>query len=346
MKVVIDDKIPFIREAALRLFGNVLFLPGASITAKDVKDADALIVRTRTRCNRALLEGSKVQFIVTATIGFDHLDTSYLKEAGIEWTNCPGCNAASVGQYVESTLLLLKRKGLLDSSKTLFGIVGLGHVGTQVAAKVTGLGCTILACDPPRQEMGEGPFHSLAELAEKCQVISFHTPLTRKGAHPTFHLADSSFFQSLKQRPAIINAARGGVVDEQALLAALDKNKVRAAIIDTWEHEPNINLDLLHRTFLGTPHIAGYSADGKANATRMSLHAVCTHFHLNPDFHISPPCLPSNLIAADNSEERKLQLYNPMNDSHALLVHPECFEQLRGNYPLRREVWDQECADK
>ena len=340
MKVIIDDKIPFIREAALRLFDEVHFLPGAAITQQDVRDADALIVRTRTKCNESLLHDSRVRCVVTATIGYEHLDTDYLERRGIYWTNCPGCNASSVGQYIRNSLLLLKRAGLFTPDRATIGIVGVGHVGTAVLKAIRPFGCTILLNDPPKAETDPAPYSSLDEIAANCDIITFHTPLTKGGKYPTFHLADEHFFRSLKKQPVIINAARGGTVDEDALLRALDSATVKAAVIDTWENEPHISLPLLRKTFIGTPHIAGYSADGKSNATRMSLEATCRFFGIAPDFSICPPALPSAFRPSGNEEERELQLYNPANDSQALKENPDKFEYLRGNYPLRRESWE------
>ena len=340
MKVIIDDKIPYIREAAAKLFDEVEYFTGAGITSKNVRDADALIVRTRTRCDKSLLEGSKVRFIATATIGYDHLDIAYLEKCGITWTNCPGCNASSVGQYVRSVLLVLKHLGIIDPKKATVGIVGVGHVGQAVVRALKPFGCKILQNDPPRQENEGGTFVSLEEIRKNCDIITFHTPLTKDGAYPTYHLADKNFFDSLKLNPVFINAARGAVTDNQALLNALENGQVRTAIIDTWENEPHISLPLLDKVLIGTPHIAGYSADGKTNATKMSLTAVCRFFGIPENFTILPPPLPPTLIPSADSDERELQLYDPRRDSSALKAHPEQFEVLRGNYPLRREIWD------
>ena len=339
MKIVIDDRIPYIRGAAERL-GRAVYLPGAAIGPDDVRDADALIVRTRTRCDRRLLEGSRVQFVATATIGFDHLDTAWLARAGIAWANCPGCNAASVAQYVESSLILLRRAGLLPAAGGVVGVVGVGHVGTRVAAAARALGFDVLPCDPPRHEREGGTFYALDQLAERADVVTFHTPLTFDGPHPTFHLADEAFFARLRHRPVVMNAGRGEAVDTQALLAALDDGRVRAAVIDTWEDEPHIDRRLLDRAFIATPHVAGYSADGKATGTRMALEAVARHFGLPGGFDIRPPRLPDDLRPAADPLDRKLQLYNPLDDTRRLKAAPESFEQLRGNYPLRRERWD------
>ncbi len=333
MKIIVDDKIPYIREALDSLPCEAIYLPGSAVTAKDVHDADALIVRTRTRCDKHLLEGSRVQFIATATIGYDHLDTGYLQQAGINWTNCPGCNAGSVAQYLRSSLLLLQQeRGVILSGSTL-GIVGVGHVGTLVRQVGQELGMRVLCCDPPRVEQGEKSFLPLETLMKESDILTFHVPLVTGGNHPTLHMADEQFFRALARKPIIINTSRGEVVDTKALTSALEQGLIRDAIIDVWEHEPDIDLHLLDCVYLGTPHIAGYSADGKANATRMVLEALCNHFHFpQKEFHITPPSLPP-----DTDTNNPLALYDPRRDSHALKVAPEKFEYLRGNYPLRRE---------
>ena len=342
MKIVIDDKIPFIKGEAERL-GETVYLRGDSITAADVRHADALIVRTRTLCNRQLLEGSRVKFIATATIGYDHLDTDYLAQAGIAWANCPGCNATSVAQYVQNCLLLLEQADYISLSHTTVGIVGVGHVGTKVEQAVRALGCRVLLYDSPRQERGDHGFSSLEELCAQADVVTFHTPLTHSGAHATFHMADAAFFERLQRRPVFINSGRGEVVDEVALKAALATGTIRTAVIDTWEHEPQIDRELLQQVFIGTPHIAGYSADGKANGTRMALEAVARHFGKEADFEILPPSLPEGYayyaerFSLDHPHAPYLRLYDPRRDSDALKQKPEDFERLRGNYPLRRE---------
>ncbi len=345
MKIVVDDKIPFIREAISQISTDVIYKPGIAISPDDIHDADALIIRTRTRCDEALLKGSKVSFIATATIGYDHLDIEYLKRTHITWTNCPGCNANSVGQYIHSCLLLLEKEKGYDLSKTTVGLVGVGHVGHAVIEAIRPLGVQILLNDPPQKEALRKAgkphecFLKMEELQEKCDIISFHTPLITKGPYPTFHLANKTFFNALKKQPIIINTSRGAVVDNTDVLQALKDGIIRDAIIDTWENEPNINQELLNLIYIGTPHIAGYSADGKANATRMALTALCNHFHLPVTFQIRVPQLPEEELPAPNltETERALVLYNPHADSLKLKSHPTMFEELRGNYPLRRE---------
>ena len=342
MKIVVDDKIPFIREAIAQISTDVIYKPGIAISPDDIHDADALIIRTRTRCDETLLKGSKVSFIATATIGYDHLDIEYLKRAHITWTNCPGCNANSVGQYIHSCLLLLEKEKGYNLSKTTVGLVGVGHVGHAVIEAIRPLGVQILLNDPPQKEALRKAgkphefFLKMEELQEKCDIISFHTPLITKGPYPTFHLANKTFFNALKKQPIIINTSRGAVVDNTDVLQALKDGIIRDAIIDTWENEPNINQELLNLIYIGTPHIAGYSADGKANATRMALTALCNHFHLPVTFQIRVP--EEELPEPNLTEtERALVLYNPHTDSLKLKSHPTMFEELRGNYPLRRE---------
>lgn len=367
MKLVIDSKIPFIKGYA-ELLGETRYIAGAAISANDVKDADVLIIRTRTHCNQQLLEGSNVKFIATATIGYDHIDTQYLAQASIHWTNCPGCNATSVAQYVRGCLLNLaldgcwNEKGIFNKlnattftqpdackkvfSKLTLGIVGVGHVGTQVMhmAQTLGFG-RILLCDPPRAEQeGRADFVSLTDVATQADVITFHTPLTQAPTpHATYHLANAAFFEMLKPHAVVINSSRGEVVDTLALKNALRNNQLRAAIIDTWENEPHIDRELLADAYIATPHIAGYSADGKANGTRMALQAVAHYFGIDstPFNAISASSLPTDFCyypqgyGAEGIES--LRLYDPKRDSIALKTHPEDFEALRGNYPLRRE---------
>ena len=325
MKVIVDDKIPYIRGQIEQLADEVTYLTGSAIGREDVHNADVLIVRTRTRCDRSLLEGSKVKLIVTATIGYDHIDTDYCESAGIRWTNCPGCNANSVCRYVHHAL---EATGRLNPMMTV-GVVGVGHVGTLVAADLEQCGMKVLLCDPPRDDAHDDveghPFVALSTIQQEADIITFHTPLTKEGPNVTYHMADEHFFRHLPRRPLIINASRGGVVDNEALLQALYDGRVADAVIDTWEGEPVINRELLQQVAIATPHIAGYSADGKANATRMSLEAVAQF--LGRDF-------TPQIILPDAP---KLTVETLKDDSEKLKRNPEKFEEMRGNYPVRRE---------
>lgn len=330
MKIIVDNKIPYIQSSLSLLDAETVYLDGSAISSDDVRDADVLIIRTRTRCNAQLLEGSRVKLILTATIGYDHLDTDYLHRAGIRWYNCPGCNASSVAQYIECTLLNMSHDFCLSLSEMTIGIVGCGHVGSRVADVARRYGMNVLICDPL---LNHPDFVPLSTLERDADIITFHVPLTHEGLHATYHLADSSFFDHLQRCPFIINTSRGAVVDNTSLLQALDGGKVRQAIIDTWENEPRISLPLLNKVYIGTPHIAGYSADGKVNADNMVLSQLCAFYHLPSLPPIYPPSLPSPVA----DESNPLCFYNPLTDSEALKCSPTDFEYLRGHYPLRRE---------
>ncbi len=337
MKAVVDNYIPYIREPLESLMDEVAYLQGSAISATDVRDADVLIVRTRTVCDCRLLAGSNVKLVITATDGFDHLDVNYLRKAGILWTNCPGCNSTSVAQYVRNSLILWQRDSGRKVSELTVGVIGVGHVGKAVCEALVPFGCRIMLNDPPRAEIeGNESFFSLEELQRECDIITIHTPLVKDGAHPTFHLLDEALFHSFARKPLIINTSRGEVVNNMALLRAINEGFVSQAIVDTWENEPHPLPPLLEKVYIGTPHIAGYSADGKANATRMTLEALCHWMGREMSFLISPPALP-DLQLPQQPEAKALALYNPMDDSRRLKAHPELFERLREDYPLRRE---------
>lgn len=337
-KIVIDDKIPYIKETISKLTNRAVYIPGNMIGNDDIRDADALIIRTRTHCDAQLLKGSNVKFVATATIGYDHIDTTFMEQAGIKWINCPGCNASSVAQYIDAVLTLIKTEKHIDIQKQTIGIVGCGHVGRKVVEVARRKGMNILICDPPRSDAeGEKGFVSMEQIAKEADIITFHVPLTKEGRYPTYHLANETLFDSLSKRPIIINSSRGAVVDNDALLYAINYNKVKDAVIDTWENEPNINKELLKRVWIGTPHIAGYSADGKTNADNMVISALCEFFSLSMQPAICPPEIPNADLCPKNEDERTLFFYNPIPESNKLKLEPEKFEWFRNNYPLRRE---------
>lgn len=347
MKIVIDDKIPYIR-GAFEPFAEVVYLPGNKTTPAVVKDADAIVTRTRTKCNRELLEGSKVKFIATATIGYDHIDTGYCKQAGIEWTNAPGCNAESVNQYIASALFSYSMKKRFDLKDKTIGIVGVGHVGLKVARLCETIGMRVLLNDPPR-EREEGPeqFVSLENIQQEADIITFHVPLNMKGIDATFHLVNEKFLETLKKQPLLINSCRGEVFDTKAIKKALQKGVVSGFIADCWENEPDIDLELLAMTDYGTPHIAGYSKDGKANGTKMSVQAISRFFNLGIDnWEPENVELPKKTtIEIDGNQRREysilaeaiLSTYDIETDDEALRENPQLFEKLRGDYPVRRE---------
>ncbi len=347
MKIVIDDKIPYIR-GVFEPVADVIYLPGSKTTPEVVKDADALITRTRTRCDEALLAGSAVKYIATATIGYDHIDTAYCKKAGISWSNAPGCNAGSVEQYIAAALLLWSRdKGISLRGKTI-GIVGVGNVGSKIARISNILGMNVLLNDPPRERAeGSGEFVSLETIRQEADIITFHVPLNRKGEDATFHLVDRKFLDGLGKTPLLINSCRGEVFDTDAIIDAVESGALSGFIADCWENEPEISLRLMDLSYLATPHIAGYSKDGKANGTQMSVRAVSRFFGLGLDsWRPEDVELPEKtVIELDGTNrdgesvlaEAVLATYDIRSDDRALRRNPGLFEKLRGDYPVRRE---------
>jgi len=341
VKFVIDDKIPYIK-GVLEPYAEVVYLPGDSISKQDVQDADGLIVRTRTLCDATLLKGSRIRFIATATIGYDHIDTAFCEKEGIAWTNAAGCNAQSVAQYVASAIVALALKQRFDLRTKTIGIVGVGNVGKLVASLSEILGMRVLLNDPPREEReGKNNFVSLQQIKEEADIITFHAPLVKEGKYLTYHIADDFFFSGLKKKPIIINSARGEIIDTSALKNAIVKEKLSGVVIDCWENEPEIDLELLEKTDIGTPHIAGYSADGKANATSLSVQAASRFFHLGlNDWKVDVLPAPLHSVISMEKEDIPkaiLHSYNILQDDAALRKNPAFFEKLRGDYPLRRE---------
>jgi erythronate-4-phosphate dehydrogenase len=347
MKVIIDNKIPYIK-GALEPFAEVIYLPGKETTPEIAKDADAIITRTRTKCNEQLLDGSSVMMIATATIGYDHIDTAYCEKVGIEWTNAPGCNSWSVAQYVMAALHTLALEKKIELSAMTIGVIGAGNVGSKVARFCSLLGMNVLVSDPPRQraEGAEG-FVPLADIQRMADIITVHTPLTKSGEDKTFHLIDERFIDGCEKDFFLINSARGEIMDSKSVLTALKFGKIKEAILDCWENEPEIDLDLLDHTFISTPHIAGYSRDGKANGTKMSIQAISRKFGLGIDnWECSNVELPENAtIVIDGTEktdqdviaEAVLATYPIMEDNGRLKFNPRTFEKQRGDYPVRRE---------
>jgi erythronate-4-phosphate dehydrogenase len=347
MKVIIDNKIPYIK-GALEPFAEVIYLPGKDTTPEIVKDADAIITRTRTKCNEQLLKGSLVKIIATATIGYDHIDTQWCEANGIEWTNAPGCNSWSVAQYMMAALHTLAQEKKLELSEMTIGIIGAGNVGSKVARLCSLIGMNILVNDPPRQRSeGNEGFVSLKEIQQKADIITVHTPLTFSGEDKTFHMIDDQFIEKCENDIFFINAARGEIMETQAVLAALKFGKIRETIIDCWENEPEIDLELLDHTFISTPHIAGYSRDGKANGTKMSVRALSQKFNLGIDsWDCKDVELPKNTTLHLNGEAKSDQeiiteailfTYPIEEDSERLKFYPRTFEKQRGDYPVRRE---------
>ena len=344
MKIIADKNIPFLKGIA-EVYGDVTYLSGTDFTKEVIKDADTLIVRTVTHFDGNMLEGSNVKLICSATIGYDHIDTNYCEQHGITWKNAPGCNSGSVQQYIISSLLVLsQKKGISLQGKTI-GIVGVGNVGSKVAKACELLGMRVLRNDPPRQyQEGVSRFVDLDTIKREADIITFHTPLIKEGAYKTYHLADTTFFNELKKKPVIINSARGGIIETCAIKEALSNEIISGAIIDCWENEPTIDLEYMKMVDIATPHIAGYSADGKANATRMSLDSLADFWKMDKDSinSIVIPDVDNNLIDYSSIEKNQvsniiLKTYNPLRDHDLLNSQPSSFSTLRSNYSLRRE---------
>ncbi len=323
MKIVCDDKIPFLR-GVLEPYARVEYIKGSEFNRSDVLDADALIIRTRTRCDANLLEGSSVCFIATATIGYDHIDTLWCAQHGIAWANAPGCNSSSVRQWMGSVLETLSHKmGFSLKGKTI-GIVGVGHVGSKVEELAQSLEMKVLLCDPPRSEKeGCGDFVDLKTLISQSDIVTLHVPLDES----TFHMFDAKTLSLLHPGQILINSSRGEVVDGDALKKLLRSRKDIHAVLDVWEHEPAIDTELLDLVEIGTPHIAGYSADGKADGTSQAVRAVAKALGIKElaDFEVTD--IPQATEPA----------YDVLRDDAHLRARPQDFERLRSDYPLRRE---------
>jgi erythronate-4-phosphate dehydrogenase len=347
LKIVADNKIPFL-EGALEKVAQVVYLPGSDISRDHVIDADALILRTRTKCDEALLKGTSVKLIASATIGFDHIDTNYCEANGIMWTNAPGCNSGSVKQYIASAIsefIRIEKKSFKDLT---LGVIGVGNVGSKVAGLGKVLGIRTLLNDPPRERNeGKGAFTVIETLVSQSDIISVHVPLSYAGIDKTFHFADGNFFSRMKRDAWFVNTSRGEIAETQALINALESGHLSGAVIDVWENEPDIDQKLLKLAYIATPHIAGYSADGKANGTAMSVQAISRFFRLGMDYwqpDIVPDAAQNNFeidCQGKSKEEIFCELsifdYNIKSDSDGLKKSPEAFELQRETYPIRRE---------
>lgn len=335
--IIIDANIPYIR-GVFEPVADVSYLNSHDMTREAVAVADALIVRTRTVCNRALLSGSRVKFIATATIGTDHIDAEYCRACGIKWSNAPGCNAASVAQYIGSAMAYYARQYHMNLQGKTIGIVGHGHVGHAVERCARILGMQVLLNDPFRAEADPDSYVSLDTVASEADIVTIHTPLTHSGRYPTQRLIDKKFFDRLARRPLIINAARGEIIDETDLLSALHEGRIADCVIDCWANEPNINPQLLETALIATPHIAGYSADGKYSATRQSVDATCDFFGFERlDIE---PIMPQHTVVTNvqSLAGEMLRSYDILSDSERLKNAPQDFEYFRNHYPVRRET--------
>jgi len=354
MKIVADANIPYVSECFSSV-GEVTVVGGREMAPWVVADADVLLVRSITPVGVDLLAGSRVQFVATATIGFDHIDIDFLRQNKIGFTSAPGSNANSAAEYVLAGLLEVGQRRKLDLEDKAIGIIGVGNVGSRVAQKCAAMGMRIYLNDPPLQRQTGDPKYLPIEELYDCDFITVHTPLTYKGPDKTYHLVDGEFFSSLKDHCVFVNASRGGVVDSGALQKAIRSGRLKGIVLDVWENEPNIDTELLGMVDIGTPHIAGYSLDGKIAGLMMIYKATCEHFGLEPKFgmqdFLPEPAVPEIKLGSDITDEQKA-LWNAVREVYPIERDDENlrqvlnkpmeetgkhFDNLRKTYPVRRE---------
>jgi erythronate-4-phosphate dehydrogenase len=354
MRIVADENIPLL-DAFFAGFGEIRRYPGRTIDRAAVADADILLVRSVTQVNRELLEGSPVRFVGTCTIGTDHLDLDYFAQAGIQWSSAPGCNARGVVDYVLGSLLTLAEIEGVNLAQRTYGVVGAGQVGGRLIKVLRALGWNVLVCDPPRQAAEGGDYVSLDEIIQRCDVISLHTPLNKTGDVPTWHLLDRDRLLQLKHGAWLINAARGPVVDNAALKDVLLEREDLQAVLDVWEKEPHVDVELAELCVIGTPHIAGYSLDGRQRGTEQIYQALCRFLDHPPTLTLTE-LLPKPWLAQVILDEKTdpvwalnmlvRGVYDPRRDDadfrRSLVGDANsqrlAFDALRKHYPPRREI--------
>jgi erythronate-4-phosphate dehydrogenase len=347
MKIVADDKIPFLK-GALEPHAEVVYIPGKQISSEILKDSDALLIRTRTICNENLLDGTSIRFIGTATIGFDHIDIQYCSRNKITWTNAPGCNSLSVQQYIAAALLRISSEHHFNLKDKTLGIIGVGNVGSKVEKFARNIGMNVLLNDPPRARIeGKKNFHRLNTVLSGSDILTVHVPLNVVGEDQTWHLFSEESFKKIKRGAWFLNSSRGEVTDTYSLKKALNSGMISGAVIDVWENEPYIDPELLQQAFIATPHIAGYSTDGKANGTAMIVNSLTKYFNLPSEnwypSNVPPPASPYISIDCNNKSDEEIireaviHTYNIDKDNSMLRISIQNFEKLRGDYPVRRE---------
>jgi len=354
MKIIADENIPFVEECFLSL-GDVTAVPAGEITTDAVHNVDVLLVRSVTKVDENLLNKSRVKFVGSATSGFEHVDIEFLQTKGVGFAYAPGSNANSVAEYVVAALLALAKKHKFQLQGKTIGIIGAGRIGSKVADKAAALGMKVLLNDPPLHRQTNDPKYLPLDEFTDCDFITMHTPLTFEGIDKTFHLADEAFFDSLKEGAFFINTARGPVADTKALKTAIRSGKLAGAVVDVWENEPNIDNELLLKADLSTPHVAGYSLDGKVAGLMMIYEAARKYFGIEPkctaDDFLPAPETGQITIDPDTGTEQNIigdtiqRVYvinrDDFNTREILIVPPEqrakWFNDLRADYPVRRE---------
>ena len=341
MKIVADTNIPFLK-GVLEPYADVVYMDGRSINREAMMDADAIVIRTRTRCCRETLEGTKVKMIASATIGTDHIDLQWCRENGIEVRNAEGCNAGAVANYIFSAMYAVTSRRAMKMEDAVLGIIGVGNVGRKVEHMARTLGLKVLLNDPPRAALeGEEGFVTLDTLLEQATIISIHVPLDDS----THNMCNDSFFEKMRPGTIFINASRGEVVDEAALLRA--RPKIGALVLDTWCNEPNVSQILIDACDIATPHIAGYSYQGKQNGTAMAVQAIARHFGITELEFFSPvmeDALRPKVINVTGKTQGEIAAalqynYPIFTDDFLFRVNPSNFEKLRSEYNYRREFY-------
>ncbi|MEC4168625.1 4-phosphoerythronate dehydrogenase PdxB [Pseudomonas sp. MS-1(2024)] len=354
MLIVADENIPLIEEFFAD-FGEIRRFPGRQISRADVHDADILLVRSVTKVDRDLLEGSAVRFVGTCTIGTDHLALDYFQQAGIQWSSAPGCNARGVVDYVLGSLLTLAEIEGVDLTQRTYGVIGAGEVGGRLVNVLRALGLNVLVCDPVRQAVEGGDYVSLEHIIEHCDVLSLHTPLDKTGDYPTWHLLDQQRLEQLKPGTWLINASRGPVIDNAVLRTVLTRREDLQAVLDVWEDEPQVDVELADLCVLATPHIAGHSLDGKQRGTAQIYQALCDFLGHTPQVKLADllpaPWLAKVELSANTDPGWAMAMicrgvYDPRRDDadfrRSLIGSVQeqklAFDALRKHYPIRREI--------
>jgi erythronate-4-phosphate dehydrogenase len=354
LKIIADENIPFVKECFSSI-GQVKVVSGRNMSQSILKEVEVLLVRSITKVDDKLLDGTRIKFVGTTTIGDEHLDKTFLKSRGIGFASAPGSNANSVAEYVVAALLSIARKKKINLKGKSIGVVGVGNIGSLVENKVQALGMQPVLNDPPLQrQTSDSKYRPIKELFD-CDFISLHIPLTYEGEDKTYHMANDKFFNSLKKKCVFMNTSRGGVVDTKSLKNAISNDKLKAVVLDVWENEPDIDYDLLRNVDLGTPHIAGYSLDGKVNGMVMIYEAVCKYFGLSSELNIEDILSDAEKTEVkvdygDKDEQQVLhetvqELYainrDDFNMREILMVPNQergvFFDGLRKNYSVRRE---------
>ncbi|MFH1613417.1 MAG: 4-phosphoerythronate dehydrogenase [bacterium] len=354
MFIVADENIPYVKEA-FKNIGEIHLLSGRKISSNILNKADILLVRSITKVNKDLLDKTSVKFVGTATIGTDHIDTEYLSKQNIAFASAPGSNANSVAEYFLSALMALSKKFQIDLSTKTVGIIGIGNVGSKVIEKAKALGMQILQNDPPLFRKTKNPYFLPLDEIFKADIITLHVPLIMEGIDKTYHLVNDLFLSKMKKGSILINTCRGKVIEEESLLNALKTKHLKGVVLDVWNNEPKINLELLNLVDIGTPHIAGYSLDGKVKGTEMLYNAVCDYFQIPKQWNpwLTLPSQNIQKITIENTlkthfeiiQEVILKAYNILEDDqnlrkiseYSLEKQGEYFDNLRKKYPIRRE---------